>query len=402
MAKKYHIDVNGDIVECRAKLRGCPRTDYSTVEAASAALFLQKAATDLETARENVKKAFSNPDTKRMVALTDFSGINQKETMRDFADKVDHEFYSTGKEPEFYSLHSQLKQNNMYYNDSSHKIFIKRIPVPDYDDGVITSKWFLETELPNNNYARKTVKHDLDLHNDFEREIVRAEDIIRESVISNSTVNTNSEDIERQTKFLKRQLIDAYFMVEEETEGPQKLWARTDGYGTFAKSDPTSLIVNADYQHSAFRGKIFEQFLNENGYYQALTPEIDVRVYDNETNQSRNSWGVRYNQGQWYIETRVNNEFHHQPVNSADEAYGYLNSYIKNYMRTNDDKTAHKKASYASDLITDIDLAVTNFIKKKEIRDAKEEAELIQRRSKTSLYGKNNSGTIKDILNIFS
>lgn len=401
MAKKYHIDVNGDIVECRAKLRGCPRTDYSTIEAASAALFLQKTATDLEAARENVKKVFSNPDTKRMTATTDFSGINPKQTMRDFADKVDNEFYATGKEPEFYSVHSQLKQNNMYYDSSSQKVFIKRIPVPDYDDGVITSKWSLEIEPSSKEYAKKNTKYELDLHNDFDREIVRAEDIIRESVIANSTHYTTSEDVERQTRFLKNQLIDAYFMVEEETQGPQKLWSRIDGYGTFAKSDPAELIVNVDYQHSAFRGKIFERFLNENGHYQALTPEIDVRVYDNETNQSKNSWGVRYHQGQWYVETRVNNEFNHKPVDSGEEAYSYLNSYIKNYMKTNDDATADKKARYASDLITDIDLAVSSFIKKKEVRDAKEEAERIQRESK-SLYGKNNSGTMRDILNIFS
>lgn len=398
--KKYHINANGEVAECKAFLTTCPFKDYSTQEAAHSALFLQKAANDLDTARENVRKIFNT--SKPVLSIADLSGIDKTRTARDYADKLDRNFFAEGKEPELYSIYSQLKQDNFFYDKTKQKIYISSIPAPDYDNGEIVNKWFLEVEKANARPNDKKIRYELDLQNDFTREIVRAEDIIRETVIANSNHSTAPEIINNQTNFLKKQLIEAYYLVEEEKGNSAELWYQHEGYGTFKNSTRDKLAVNVDYQHSTFRGKIFDNFLNTNKDYDAVAPdEVDIRVYDNETGESTNSWGVRLNKGQWYIEARVEGKISHQPVNNADEMYGYLKRYIQNYMKTNDEETASKKAVYASDLMTDINLSLEKFTKKRVQRIEQEKAERQAKIANSQLYGNNNKGAMKSILGMF-
>lgn len=402
MAKKYHIDVNGEVVECRAFLRDCPRTDYSTIEAAVSANNFQKAATELENARKNVQEAFKNRDKLSSYTDTDFSGTDKRKTMRKYIDKIEQNYYSSGIEPELFTVSSQLKQDNISYTNAHEKVSIVRLPVPDYDNGTISSVWKLSIEPSKNSYNQEPVEYELDLHNDFQREMTRAEDILRETVIANSNMSTSRESIEEQTNFLTKQVADAYTLIEEEAQGPSQVWTNAEGYGTFANSDPMNIVVNADYEHTGFRGKTFERFINNNKYYDAMMPSIKLRVYDNETGNSKNAWGVRLYEGKWFIETRTNGSFYHHPVKSAEEAYAYVYEYVETYMKTNDENTAEKKANYASDLITDIDIAISNFIKKKKAMKEQEEAERIAKESKDNLYGRKNSGTIGSILRMLN
>lgn len=403
MAKKYHIDLNGEVVECRAKFRACPRTDYSTIEAATTARYLQEAAQDLEAARENVKRVFSDPNTKRTLTIADFSTRPMRNNSpRDYADQLEREFFADGKYPDLYSMRSELKPTNINSGEKRQKIFFHSTAAPDYDDGKIINHSSIVVLPKTASITDKGTSYELDFANDFEGSLVQAEDLIRETVIANATADDSYETIQEQTEILTKQLVNAYTTISEEIEGPNEVWKRAEGYGTFAKSDIDKLVVNVDYQNSTFRGKTFDRFLHENEYYEARSPEFDVRVYDNESRRSPNAWGIRYAKGQWYVETRIGRDIRNTPVNSPDEAYGMINEYIKTNMKSNDEETAAKKATYAADLMTDVNNSIRKFFNDKEAAAIQERKALEERRSQQSLYGKNNTGTMRDILNMFN
>lgn len=248
---------------------------------------------------------------------------------------------------------------------------------------------------------QKTEKYELDLHNNFESAMVKAEDIIRENVIANGNYRVDADTVKDQTQYLSTQLRKAYFAAEEEASDISKVWGTHEGYGTFGKSDPQTIHVNEEYEHSAFRGRMFEKFLNSNPYYKTLTPETNIRVYDNESGSSENGWSVRYINGQWNVEVLSNGKRYRNAINSAEQGYDFIYRYVQKEMKTNDEETARRKATYVSDLITDINLAMSNFVKKKNRADEQARQTKSEQQS-ASIFGDNNSGTMKSIIGMYS
>lgn len=372
MAKKYHIDINGNVAPCKAFLRECPRTDYKTEQEAYSALYLEKAAEDLRNAQEYVENTLRDPNTPSSFNNIDWSGKNSRNTARDYADKLEREFRSTGTHPELFSMRSYLHQSNVNSERVKQKVSINRIPAANYEDGIITSEWSLEIE-ENNRVVNKTV---LDLNDDYKNEIERASHILRETVIANSNWDTPVEVIDKKAKFLTSQVRDSYKTIEEEFSGPAPLWGRNEGIGTFKDSDPANMRAIINYQRTTFRGRTFQRFLDDNPYYDASFPEIDVVVYDNEAGTSENLWAIRKKNEKWFIETTANGQRFRNPVSNVDEAYSSIHSFVKDYMRTSDEKTADKKASYVANLMTEVDAAIQNNLQRKKIRDDAERERL--------------------------
>lgn len=367
---RYHINDDKEVVQCRSWLRSCKFKDYETESDAKEALLLQNTAEEYEAAKSSVREKFSNDNATRSFCMVDFSGMNKKKSLRNYVNELEAEFYSKGKSPDFFHCNSQLRQWNVSGNSSSQKVFVSRIPVADYEEAVITSKWSLRIEPAGVWNRDNHITYELDLHNDFKNEMIRAEHIVRETVIANmngSQMPVN--EIDKEAKFMVDQLGLAYSTIEElDTErGSFVSWNTAEGYGNFAKTDITNLLVNVNYPISSFNSRIFHDFIHTNPYYEARFPApIDIRVFDNELGRSDNAWAIRYSNGVWKMFARIGEDKYVEEVQDPQHAYEVMRDFIKNNMLTNDDETVEEKAVYIRDLISGVNASLQSFIKWKE------------------------------------
>lgn len=369
---RYHIDDNKEVVKCRSWLRSCKFKDYETESSAKQALVLQNAEEEYEAAKKYVRDKFANKDATRSFCTVDFSGMNKKRTLRKYMNELEAEFYSKGESPDFFSCRSQLRQWSASGNSSSQKVFVSRTPVPDYDEAVITSKWSLRVQPAGGWKPNNDIVYELDLHNNFENEMVRAERIIRETVIAN--INNKSSqlpmnEIDDEAKFMVDQLGLAYSTIEElDTErGSFVSWHTAEGYGNFADTGVMDLRVNVNYQTSSFTSRIFHDFIHTNKYYEAIFPSpIDIRVFDNELGKCDNSWGIRCTKGLWRMYAQIGDQSYVEDVKNPQHAYETMKDFIKHNMATNDDETVEEKAVFVRDLVSGVSDSIESFVKWKE------------------------------------
>ena len=369
---RYHIDGNDEVVKCSAWIRSCKFKDYATEKEAKEALLLKKASEEYEADLAYVQKKFSI-DSARSVCLVDFSGMNRKNTLRKYMNKLDQEFYSQGKSPDLFSVRSQVRQSNISTNSSSfQRAEIVRTPIPDYKNAVVKSEWKLNIiPIGMSVVAGDGIVYDLDLHNNFQVEMDRAERILRETVIANmgKSPRMTMDDIDYEAKFMVDQLGLAYSTIEElDTDrGSFVSWNTAEGYGNFAKTDITNLLVNVNYQTSSFNSRIFHDFIHTNPYYEARFPDpIDVRVFDNELGQCDNSWTIRCTRGLWRMFAQIGDQMYVEDVKNPQLAYETMRDFIKNNMLTNDDETVEEKAVFIRDLVSGVSDSIQSFVKWKE------------------------------------
>lgn len=365
---RYHINEKDEIVKCKVRFRKCKFNDFESKKEAHEALFLKKASIKYENDQKYVREKFSMVDPSRSFCTVDFSGLKPKKSVRKYMNELEKEFYSKGKTPDFFFCNSQIIQSNISYNRSHQRVHIRRIPTSDYENAIITSRWRLEVSS-SGNFPTEKVDYELDLHNSFENELLRARSIISETILANSEIIT-VEELEAETDFMIYQLATAYTTIEEldpySHNAVFKTWVNAENYGSFAKSDLNNLTVNVNYQNSSFNPRIFNEFLHGNHYYEAIFPEnIDIRVYDDEYGASSNSWTIRLHKGTWKIFVTINEKMHGEEIKNAEHAYTIIKDFVKNYMLTNNDETVEEKSIFVRNLVAGIDDSINLFINKR-------------------------------------
>lgn len=398
MAKKYHIDANGKVVPCQAFLRKCPRVDYNSQEAAYSAMYLQEEGRKLEEARAQVEKVMRDPNAHSAFIAADFTGDGHGKNTRKFAQKIDEEFFAKGEYPE--KVYAVVPLNRKYINNKKNPLplSLHRIPVADYDEGVITGRWTLETE----NKDRKIDPIVLDLENDFENEKDRAERYIRDVIMRTAPRDSDPKFINYETNYMINQLEDAFAQIEEEASGPYRMWEKNPSIGSFAHSDMFNINVDVDYNTTLFRGRTFDRFLNdENGYYTSVAPQLDIQVYDNENGKSDTSWRLVRYEGEWFLQTVDESGVPNpQKLIDAEDGYNKTAAFVRNHMNNNSYEIAEEKAKYVADLITEVEMAIDKNTRIKERREAQQRPS--KDSSHRSLFGKSSSNTMDNILDLYA
>lgn len=404
MAKKYHIDAHGKVVPCQAFLRKCPRTDYSSQEAAYSALYIQEEGNRLLEARAEVEKIMSDPNAHSTFISSDFSGNDPRNNTRKFAQKIDKEFFEKGEYPQ--KVYAVIPLNRQYIDNKTNPITLSldRIPVADYDEGKIRGEWTLETKIKNHNEVDPIV---LDLENNYEEEAERAEAWIRDVVMRTTPDNYPPEYIEYETNHMMNQLEDAFSQIEEEASGPYQIWEKNHDIGTFAGSNIEIINVDVNYNTTLFRGRTFDRFINdEDGYFTSVSPELNIQVYDNENGMSDTSWRLVRYQGDWILQTvsQKDGQPYPQKLENAEDAYNKMHHFVSNYMRTNNPNIAEEKAQYVSELIIEIEQAIDKNRRIKDQRQGKISAEketTDTKQNHRSLFGQS-SNTMDSILDMYA
>lgn len=398
MAKKYHINANGKVVPCQAFLRKCPRVDYNSQEAAYSAMYLQEEGRKLEAARAQVESVMNDPNAHSAFIAADFTGDGHGKNTRKFAQKIDEDFFAKGEYPE--KIYAAVPLNRKYINNKNNPLplSLHRIPVANYDEGIITGRWTLETDNKN----RKIDPIVLDLENDYENEKNRAESYIRDVIIRTTPRDSDPKFINYETNYMINQLEDAFTQIEEEASGAYRLWEKNPDIGSFANSDMFHINVDVDYNTTLFRGRTFDRFLNdEDGPYIAVAPELNIQVYDNENGRSDTSWRLVRYEGEWYLQTvDESGQPNPQKLLDAEDGYNKTAAFVRNHMNDNSLETAEEKAKYVADLITEVETAIVKNTRIREKIEAKQKP--VKDTSHRSMFGKSSSNTMENLLDFYA
>lgn len=402
MAKKYHIDANGKIVPCQAFLRKCPRTDYSSKEAAYSSLYLQEKSNQLAQARAEVERIMSDRNAPSTFIAADFSGQKDNDNARKYANEIERNFLQTGEYPQQVYAHIPLQRSDNSENRIA--LSLARIPMADYDEGVIKGRWNLETKIKGQ--RTKVEPMELDFENDYEEEKERAERYIRDVIIRTSPFNIPTENIEYETNQMVQQMEDAFTQIEEEASNPYKVWEKNPDIGTFAGSSMFNIIVDVNYNTTLFRGKTFEKFLNDkDGYFTSVSPDLDIQVYDNENGKSNTSWRIVRHEGEWFLQTvDESGQPNPQKLKNAEDGYQRMHDFVSNHMLTKTPEIAEEKARYVADLMTEVEQAIVTNEKIKDERQGNGSQSVQDSKKKEkhrSLFGESNS-TMNNILDLYT
>lgn len=404
----YHIDLNGKVVECKATIRGCPRKDYSTREAAYTALHLQKEESYLTQVREELEKTVNDPNTPRIFAQLDKSK-NPNNNARRFAQQIDDYFLMNGDDPSMMTAKATITQSNLPAKGDHNIVTLMRVPSVDYDNYIIGGRWILKMTNEHDKKYRpgSGSKLELDLNHSFAQEMKKARSFLQETIIANSR-GDNSIDVESETNYMLNQVKDLYVSLEEESRGAYKVWEEqnfadiVNPVGTFKDSDPSKIYVDVNYNNSTFRGKVFEEFVNSNTYYHTYFPDVDIRVFDQD--KKNGSWWSIYNDnGHWGLQLSTGEETKQIAIKTPEDAKAHMHDFVLHHMSDNSESTVDKKSQYVYDLIKDID----NVIQTRRSANAQKIADDNEREKaqshKSALFGKNDKkSTIGSLLNLFS
>lgn len=351
-SKKYHVDENGRVSECKATFRVCPYDDYQTREGALTAHELKKQSNDLESRREKINALYNDPNTLRSVGRFDMSGT-RGQSIRDYARNLDNDFLMNGKDPEIYYGNVVLYQDDA----ASKKVNLSamRRSLPDMNEGKEKVVWTFKIE-PTSLYEHK-VELDINFDEDPDEAAQQAKTFIEESVRTNGVADNGS--IQASTEKIYEQFNKVYSAIEEESRGPYYIWDNygwNKGIGTFHQSNSMELIANVDYADSTLRPRLVERFLDENEDYHVGVPDITLRVYDNESGASESWWGATYDNGLWTLEMqRADDDIEYVYTRDPEEAQTLLRSFVSEHMRTNDDWTANEKSEFVADFMVQME-----------------------------------------------
>lgn len=407
-SRLYHIDIHGKIVECKAKLRECPRKDYQTKEAAYTALHLQEEESNLDKIEKELTQLIRDPNTPNINFNLDFSSHDSNHTARKLVQAIDDFFLTHGEEPAILKTYSTIRQTGLPENGKHTVVDIIRVPEIDRNNYIMGGTWYLNSKQTSDPRFGHTVKDSIEirLNDDYENEIKKARQFVKKAVEANKKFTPNL-NVEEETNKMMEQITSIYSTLEEESRGPYHLWEEqnftnvTEPIGTFKNSTMTSINVDTEYNNSNFRGKIFQEFFEQNTAYHAVSPEINIRVY--ELDKTPNVfWSIFNDKGIWGLQLRdKNNNIQQIEVNTPEEAENILQKFL--HENSSDPTTINEKSAYVYELMNDIDNVITqnkNEIARKVQQDEERSQQL---KNKQSLFGNyNKKSTIGNILDMFS
>lgn len=302
--KSYHINSKNVVEECRARFRPCPFQDFNTLQGAETALILRSERGRLEHARATVQAILDDPNTPRISETISFHDSNAGQSLRHYGDMVEASFMDSGQDTPIQNVRVLLAQEGK--NLERVRVSAQRFSRADFDNGAIGGVWELEMRYTSRAVAYETERLSIDLNGDRDEALNQARDFLRESVIINST-SVYDDQVDNETEELLRQLVKAHAAVEEEAQGPYRVWdefGNQEEVGTFALSDNLTVRVEADLSHSNFRPHLVERFLQENPVYATSMPDLELRAFDRgpDHGKDREWWAVGTRDNRWFLD----------------------------------------------------------------------------------------------------
>ena len=401
--QRFHINAKSEVRPCSARVKSCPFDHFSSEEAAFTVLNLREKRTSLLAARESVERIMRDPNTPRAYARVKMTHNNTDLSLRRFADQIDAEVTSTGRDPQMFSGDFDIVQDSVV-GKSKNRVNLRRIPAADFDNGVISGQWYLTVTSTRNH--NDSVEITLDFGN-YDEAMTQVRNALREAVAENATTADAVERIDADVEDMADKVSHAYLTMEAEASGEYSIYERFygRGVGSFANSDALKLSVNVDYESSLFRLRSVERFMEANPYYENFNPEMDVLVFDNEATRSDAWWSIYRSDDGWTL-TRATSS-NAQPldvkVESAEQASALVEEFVSLNMPTK--RRAAEKGAYVANLMNGIDEYLgfrTEHNRAYGELERARVAEEHQRSTYETLYGRKSESKFNKVLSLFS
>lgn len=412
MAQKYHINAQGKVEKCRAFIRACPFRDYDTEEAARTSLYLKKEKDHLQEMREEINhklsEKFGEESYINLNLAPGFADDRFSSSTLAAVNKIDA-LVNNGKDPAILFLTSEI--SDKVFNKKEVSFVIKRFPKADYANGKIVSDWEIEVR----DVRKKDVeKISLDFDNNYHGTIQNMREIFRKAAIRNVSgeplYGTGYDDA--ADRMLKK-VEQVYTVGEEETmgvyEANEKFKAMgLKDVGTFSKSKEHNINLDLDVNTTTFRPAVLEEYISNNQWFTSAKPNMFLRVYNNEDEQSPAWWGVTYNNNDgWGVQSRIGlQDSTYVLFDNSDEIKTYVENFVRKNMKTNDEITAQKSGKYVKNLMTGVNNVIENHNRQVDeliYGDTRKQENKKSDAQHNELLGKTNEkSTVNSILDMFS
>lgn len=370
--KAFHINDNGEIELCRSmsrcnsKLRnsGRPARDH-WAEEEHVRIHLDNIAYLAEIKAkvdnfERIKGNMGDPSHFRWV----FSGDNHNDSVRRFREAMDNYVANIGSLPVYLAgnLHYRLPHwrplHNIYFDVSVS-------PVIDPETGKITRVWTAKvTEEDNTQWdpkRKRKVLHEVTLSFDdpknFEASILKLKTTyVAALMATGKTEYARLEDVEYENlaETMENRFWEMFDALESEYRGQQYLWMELLR-GDFKDSDIPKIVVDVNYDRSAFNGNTFREFTLRNHYFNGII-DADIRVTDEIVGHPRASWSLYRKDGIWSVVTRTFEGYTEDNLTpTAENVRSHVYWHVMRHVNIDKHEIAMKKADYAADLFTAVE-----------------------------------------------
>jgi hypothetical protein len=364
--KKFHIDAKGEIALCRKNMQRCP-ADMHWAEAEHARIHLSNldfiAERDAKIAAfMPIKTNTSHPQHFRAW----FSTENSSDSIRKFRENIDHYVAEHGEIPSYlegtmrYTLgHSRWRQEIYFHIDVSPEI--------DLEDGYINRRWKIRVvEFDDNQLVfrnkHKTL-HEVELifddHKEFEANIVK---LRKAYVIAlKATGKHYLEDYSEFTEPMVKKFWEMFDAIESVVQGEWDLWYNL-GRGYFTKSTDDQIIVDVNYDRSAFSGQSFTNFAGKDQSYADRLMDAEIRLNDEIEGHPRASWSLYRKDRIWSVATRTFEGLHQDNLTpTSEDVRSHVYWHVIREVNPDKQEIALKKAQVAADLFTAVENELAKY-----------------------------------------
>lgn len=416
---KFHINNENLVARCQAKKNRCPFTDYSTEEAAVAAYNLQRSRSYLEEMRRDLKIRSNVIPHDLNVACNinaDTTGKGYSTMPYNVAMHLDE---MQNKYGDISNVMVTSNIHDLIFNHEKVQYSMVRTPEPDYNKGVLVSRWNL---LANRNGKETTIP--LDFDNNYAGTIENLKEVLKRDTVFYGISHTKEhgytmpEDYEYGIDKMVNSMTQTYIMTEEKLRGTQgmrdHIQANNLPLDTTIQSidDANQIKVFGSATESPFRASMIDEYYER--FLPTRDPELNLKLYDDNNQNSKNIWELTHTpESGWFVTTYDNDGVVDTvPMSSPEEAEDYISNYVRENVQGSKDIIARSRGRYASTMMRDVDsamqrvrdkrAAIENAPRAKPVSLSTENYEQNQQEQNDFLDTTKKKSTLNTILGLFS
>lgn len=357
--KRFHIKNDGTVEECRKKFSPCA-LDGHWASAEAARIHLDNIAFIAERKAEIAEFEIARRDPwnpKHYYAI--FNPDKWYGSARKFSEDMDNYLAVHGRIPLY--LQGRMTFKLHYFTGTDLHLDITVKPQIEMDPTAPSrTTWNWAVALTQKNRFRddivlKSTALDFSFDADIVSSIKELESIFEYAVKRVAPRRTGWEteepDYSSQVNKMSASFMGMFNAIESLVRPNLGLWQ--EGHGDFKNSFDNTVVVDVEYNQSAFNPQAFKDFVRGNYYYSNEIIDAEIRVTDGEEGDGRALWAVCRKNGQWSVTTLTYaGERHDNVTPTAEDIRAHVYWHVIKEMNIDNQEQAFKKSQYAADLFT--------------------------------------------------
>lgn len=412
VSKRFHITPDGP-KKCTASSRACPyASHYDSKESAFTAQRMLQMADSHEFKIAELKRIVQSRAPEDLM-VTGFKLGGSGNTARRFAnDLVEHsrQYDST---PKLYQYAAEASFDAGY--GSNIKVTVFRDDVVDEDNAKFAGRYRVKID-EGRRYTNGMQDNLIELNFKDEQGIRRSFAQLRELYFNaarksgaraeEDVLSPNDPNADAMADNALAEFKQVWETVEGQSRGQEELWEM--GYGNFKNSDYDTIRVDVDYRKSGFSYLQLQNFLNSSDSYLGRTPDVEIRVVEDNPNLETR-WELVRKNGEWKVyeentqDTRLTYDIEDQQA-----AYDVVYWASMDSVNKNDADAAKERANFANDLVASVEMELDyhrDLVSERRAKLDREDEALKKGKINTDLFDRtkeNKNSAMSKIFDLFT